>query len=69
MTKDYPIEMSYRKSSELNRVAFILLFFIMNIFILTINRAGDISITLSFFTNLLFITVFSSLHTFPKKYP
>lgn len=67
MTKDYPIEMSYRKSSELNRVVSILLFFIINIFILTLNGTGDISITLSFFTNLLFITVFSSLHIFSKK--
>ena len=61
MTKDYPIEISYRRSSELNRVAFILLFFIINVVILTLNGTGDISITLSFFTNLLFIIVFSSL--------
>jgi len=67
VTKDYTLEMSYKKSLEINQIAFIFFFFIINIFIMITNRTGDISITLSFFTNLLFIMVFSSLHIFSKK--
>lgn len=67
MTESKVLQQSKTISFDIFKISFIFLFFVFNFFLLINNRTGDVAISLSFFTNLLFIVVFSSLHIVSNK--
>lgn len=67
MTESQVVQQNKIISLDIFKISFIFLFFVFNFFLLINNRSGDVAISLSFFTNLLFIIVFSSLHIFSNK--
>lgn len=67
MTESKVLQQSKTISFDIFKISFIFLFFAFNFFLLINNRTGDVAISLSFFTNLLFIIVFSSLHIVSNK--
>jgi len=67
MTESQVVQQNKIISFGIFKIYFIFLFFAFNFFLLINNQSGDLAISLSFFTNLLFIVVFSSLHIFSKK--
>lgn len=52
---------------DIFRISFLFLFFVFNMFLLINNKTGDPAISISFFTNFLFIIIFSLLHIFSNK--
>lgn len=67
MTAEQTLQRSRTLNFDLFRVSFLFLFFAFNIFLLINNKIGDPAISISFFTNLLFIMVFTLLHIFSNK--
>jgi len=67
MTESQVVQQNKTISFDIFKISFIFLFFVFNFFLLINNSMDDVAISLSFFTNLLFIMVFSSLHIVSKR--
>jgi len=67
MTESQVVQQNKTVSFDISKISFIFLFFVFNFFLLISNSTNDVAISLSFFTNLLFIMVFSSLYIFSNR--